>query len=144
LTGRGGDVLIVDDPTKANDANSQVVLEAANDWFRNTARSRLNDQSKSLVVVTQQRLHADDLSGTLIDRGWPSLVIPAIATEAQDYAIADDEVYRRPPGELLQPNRDRPETLEEIKLEVGSRIFPASFSLATLPVSPASRMTTRP
>jgi hypothetical protein len=75
LTGRGGDVLIVDDPTKANDANSQVVLEAANDWFRNTARSRLNDQSKSLVVVTQQRLHADDLSGTLIDRGWPSLVI---------------------------------------------------------------------
>jgi hypothetical protein len=127
LTGRGGDVFIVDDPTKANDANSQVALEAANEWFRNTARSRLNDQTKSLVVVTQQRLHADDLSGTLKDRGWPSLVIPAIATEAQDYAVADGEVYRRPVGELLQPNRDRPEAMEEIRREVGSRIFAAQY-----------------
>ena len=111
LTGRGGDIFIIDDPTKANDANSQVALEAANEWFRNTALSRLNDQSKSLVVVTQQRLHTDDLSGVLIERGWPSLVIPAIATEAQDYAVSDGEVYHRPAGELLQPDRDRPEVI---------------------------------
>ena len=127
LTGRGGDIFIIDDPTKANDANSQVALEAANEWFRNTALSRLNDQSKSLVVVTQQRLHTDDLSGVLIERGWPSLVIPAIATEAQDYAVADGEVYHRPAGELLQPDRDRPEAIEEIKLSVGSRIFAAQY-----------------
>ena len=123
LTGRGGDVFIIDDPTKANDANSQVALEAANEWFRNSARSRLNSQSKSLVVVTQQRLHAKDLSGTLIDSGWPSLVIPAVAIETQNYAVADGEVYRRPSGELLQPDRDGPDTIEEIKREVGSRIF---------------------
>src|SRR6516162_2370125 len=127
LTGRGGDIFIIDDPTKANDANSQVALEAANEWFRNTALSRLNDQSKSLVVVTQQRLHTDDLSGALIERGWSSLVIPAIATEAQDYAVSDGEVYRRPTGELLQPDRDRPEVIEEIKLSVGSRIFAAQY-----------------
>ena len=127
LTGRGGDIFIIDDPTKANDANSQVALEAANEWFRNTALSRLNDQSKSLVVVTQQRLHSDDLSGVLIERGWPSLVIPAIATEPQDYAVSDGEVYHRPAGELLQRDRDRPEVVEEIKLSVGSRIFAAQY-----------------
>jgi len=127
LTGRGGDVFIIDDPTKANDANSQVALEAANEWFRNSARSRLNRQSKSLVVVTQQRLHAKDLSGTLIDSGWPSLVIPAVAIETQNYAVADGEVYRRPSGELLQPDRDGPDTIEEIKREVGSRIFAAQY-----------------
>src|SRR6516162_5666819 len=127
LTGRGGDIFIIDDPTKANDANSQVALEAANEWFRNTALSRLNDQSKSLVVVTQQRLHTDDLSGALIERGWPNLVIPAIATEAQDYALSDGEVYHRPAGELLQPDRDRSEAIEEIKLSVGSRIFAAQY-----------------
>jgi hypothetical protein len=127
LTGRGGDVFIIDDPTKANDANSEVALEGANEWFRNTALSRLNDQSKSLVVVTQQRLHTDDLSGVLIERGWPSLVIPAIATESQDYAVADGEVYHRATGELLQPDRDRPEAIEEIKLSVGSRIFAAQY-----------------
>jgi predicted phage terminase large subunit-like protein len=127
LTGRGGDVFIIDDPTKANDANSEVALEGANEWFRNTARSRLNDLSQSLVVVTQQRLHTDDLSGVLIERGWPSLVIPAIATESQDYAVADGEVYYRATGELLQPDRDRPEAIEEIKLSVGSRIFAAQY-----------------
>jgi predicted phage terminase large subunit-like protein len=87
----------------------------------------IQPKSKSLVVVTQQRLHTDDLSGVLIDRGWPSLVIPAIATEPQDYAVADGEVYHRPTGELLQPHRDRPETIEEIKLSVGSRIFAAQY-----------------
>jgi hypothetical protein len=49
-----------------------------------------------------QRLHVDDLSGILIEQGWPSLVLPAIAVEAADYAVAEDEVYHRPAGELLQ------------------------------------------
>jgi predicted phage terminase large subunit-like protein len=127
LTGRGADILIVDDPTKANDAGSKLALEAANEWFRNTALSRVNDPSKSLVAVTQQRLHADDLSGTLIERGWPSLVIPAIATEGQDYLVGNAEIYHRPSGELLQPNRDSVNALEAIKLEVGSRIFGAQY-----------------
>src|SRR5262249_58397642 len=37
LTGRGGGVLIVDDPIKANDAESEIARRAAIDWFRNTA-----------------------------------------------------------------------------------------------------------
>jgi len=48
LTGRGGDVLIVDDPIKANDANAEVALTGAADWFRNTALSRLDDPTQSL------------------------------------------------------------------------------------------------
>ena len=127
LTGRGADILIVDDPIKANDANSRVALEAANEWFRNTAVNRLNNPAKSLVVVTQQRLHTNDLSGTLIESGWPSLVIPAVATESQDYAVGNAEIYRRPAEELLQPNRDSAQTLEDIKREVGSRIFGAQY-----------------
>jgi predicted phage terminase large subunit-like protein len=127
LTGRGGDIIIIDDPTKANDANSQVALETANEWFRNTALSRLNSQSKSLVIVTQQRLHTNDLSGTLLDQGWPSLIIPAVAIEAENYAVAEGEVYHRPSGELLQPERDSPEVIEEIKRNVGSRIFAAQY-----------------
>jgi predicted phage terminase large subunit-like protein len=127
LTGRGADILIVDDPIKANDANSRVALEAANEWFRNTAVNRLNNPAKSLVVVTQQRLHGNDLSGILIEGGWPNLVIPAVATESQDYAVGNAETYHRPAEELLQPNRDSAQTLEDIKREVGSRIFGAQY-----------------
>lgn len=127
LTGRGGRILIVDDPTKANDANSKLALEATVEWFRNTAFSRLDHPSKRLFVVTQQRLHADDLSGVLIERGWPTLVIPAITNEAQDYAVGKTEIYHRPAGELLQPNRDSLQTLDETKRELGSRIFAAQY-----------------
>lgn len=127
LTGRGGDVLIIDDPIKANDANSQVALTGAADWFRNTALSRLDDPTQSLIVVTMQRLHVDDLSGILIEQGWPSLAIPAIATEPADYIVDRGETYHRPVGQLLQPNRDSAEAMEELRQQVGSRIFAAQF-----------------
>lgn len=127
LTGRGGDVLIIDDPIKANDANSKVALDAANAWFRNTALSRLDNPATSLILVTMQRLHTDDLSGILIETGWPKLVLPAIATEDADYFVADGEVYQRPAGQLLQPDRDSAEALEGIRREVGSRIFAAQY-----------------
>jgi predicted phage terminase large subunit-like protein len=127
LTGRGGDILIIDDPTKANDAGSQVALASADEWFRNTAMSRLDNPAKSLVLVAQQRLHVSDLSGILIDKKWPSLVIPAIATESVDYPVGDDEVYNRPTGQVLQPDRDCAEAFEAIKREVGSHIFAAQY-----------------
>jgi predicted phage terminase large subunit-like protein len=127
VTGRGADVFIIDDPTKSNDAYSAVALETANEWFRSTALSRRNNPAKTLMLVVQQRLHTNDLSGTLIELGWPSLVMPAIATEPQDYSIANGEVYHRPPEALLQPDWDSREELEKIKIEIGSRNFAAQY-----------------
>ncbi len=115
LTGRGGDALIIDDPIKANDANSEVALKAASDWFRNTALSRLDDPKDSLIIATMQRLHVDDLAGILIEQGWPPLAIPAIATEPADYVVGEGEVFHRPVGQLLQPDRDSAEAIEEIR-----------------------------
>jgi predicted phage terminase large subunit-like protein len=127
LTGRGADIFIIDDPTKSNDASSEVALEASNEWFRTTALSRRNNPAKTLMLVVQQRLHTKDLSGTLIELGWPSLVMPAIATEAQDYVIADGEVYHRSTEELLQPDWDNRDELEKIRIEIGSRNFAAQY-----------------
>jgi predicted phage terminase large subunit-like protein len=63
----------------------------------------------------------------LIEHGWASLVMPAIATEGQDYATADGEVYHQPAGELLQPDWDSRDELEKIKIEIGSRNFAAQY-----------------
>jgi predicted phage terminase large subunit-like protein len=127
LTGRGGDVLILDDPIKANDAESEVARRAATDWFRNTALSRLDDPAESVICIAMQRLHVDDLSGILIEQGWPSLVLPAIALDAADYVIGEDEFYHRPVGQLLQPQRDNPEAIDELRREIGSRVFAAQY-----------------
>jgi predicted phage terminase large subunit-like protein len=126
LTGRGGDLLIVDDPVKADDADSQVALAGANKWFHNTALNRL-DSADSLVIVTMQRLHTEDLAGVLIDKGWPSLVLPQIATETRSYFVAKDETYTRRAGELLQPDRDRAEVFESKQQEIGSRLWAAQY-----------------
>jgi len=127
LTGRGGEVLIIDDPIKANDAGSQVALMNANNWFRTTALSRLDDHQNCLILVTMQRLRVDDLAGTLIEQGWPCLAIPAIASEPADYPLGENEFYHRAAGELLQPDRDSLEMLEEFKQHLGSHIFAAQF-----------------
>ena len=127
LTGRGGGVLIVDDPIKANDAESEVARKAASEWFRNTALSRLDDPAESLVCVAMQRLHVDDLAGIMIEQGWPKLVLPAIAIEAADYVIGEEEVYHRPAGQLLQPERDSPAAIDELRREIGSRVFAAQY-----------------
>jgi predicted phage terminase large subunit-like protein len=127
LTGRGCNYLIIDDPNKADDANSDASLQRSIDWFHNTALTRLDDPATSIVIVTMQRLHMDDLSGILIERGWPKLVLPAIAIEAEDYILGDGEIYRRPVGELLQPKRDTMETFETTKSQIGSRIFAAQY-----------------
>jgi predicted phage terminase large subunit-like protein len=104
-----------------------VARRAANDWFRNTALSRLDDPSNSLIAIAMQRLHVDDLSGILIESGWPKLVLPAIATEPADYLVSEDEVYHRPAGQLLQPARDSAEAIDELKREIGSRVFAAQY-----------------
>ena len=92
-----------------------------------TVASRLDHPSLGLIIVTMQRLHVDDLAGILIESGWPTLAIPAIATEPTDYVVAADEVYSRPAGEVLQPDRNCIEILDEIKRQIGSRHFAAQY-----------------
>src|SRR5215471_4361421 len=60
LTGRGGNLIIIDDPTKPDDAFSEVKRSAANQWFTNTLLSRLDDKRTGAIAVVMQRVHIDD------------------------------------------------------------------------------------
>lgn len=127
LTGRGGGWIILDDIMKADDAMSPTALEAVMEWFKHTVRSRLDDPAHDRIIVTQQRLHRDDLSGMLIRGKWPLISIPAIATVAANYRIADDEVVQVAPGDILQPDRMNKEVLDDIKRDVGSHVFESHY-----------------
>ena len=61
LTGRGADIIIIDDPLKADDALSGSRRSSVNEWYDNTLRSRLNSQEGGAIIIVMQRLHADDL-----------------------------------------------------------------------------------
>jgi hypothetical protein len=130
--------LIIDDPLKGDDANSQVALDGANEWFRDTASGRLDSLTDYLIFVTMQRLHENDLSGMLIEQGWPCLAVPMIALEPADFLIGKDSFYPRPAGEALQPNRDSLGAILERKRQVGDRIWAAQYKQN--PISPEGIM----
>src|SRR5712671_2488658 len=81
LTGRGGNIIIVDDPLKPDDAFSETRRTGANQWFTNTLLSRLDDKRTGAIVIVMQRVHMDDLTGFLLSQSeeWEVLSLPAIA-----------------------------------------------------------------
>lgn len=81
LTGRGADILLVDDPHKDRaDADSVIMRKRAKDWFQAVAYTRLMPPNAAIVIM-QTRWHEDDLAGWLMrehaDENWEILNIPA-------------------------------------------------------------------
>jgi hypothetical protein len=71
LTGKGADVLVIDDPCKnSEEANSLTMREKAWDWYTSTARTRLEPGGS--IVVMSTRWHSDDLVGRLINPEFSS------------------------------------------------------------------------
>ena len=81
LTGRGGEMIIIDDPLKPDDALSEPKRSAANQWFTNTLLSRLDDKRTGSIIIVMQRVHVDDLTGFVLEQSpdWEVLSLPAIA-----------------------------------------------------------------
>jgi predicted phage terminase large subunit-like protein len=127
-------VLIVDDPIKAFDAESETERRRVNDWYDGSFLTRLDDQERGVVVVVHQRLHENDLSGHLLEKGgYELLALPAIATEGETLQIADEQFHTRAIGDVLDPSRLGPATLEGLKASIGSRNFQAQFQQQPVP-----------
>lgn len=134
LTGRGGDIIILDDVIKPSDANSVTVRDSVNEWFKTTLSSRLDNKMTGSIICVMQRLHEHDLSGMLLEQGgWDCLSIPAIAVKDEEIMLARGGVYRRREGELLHPKREPLEVLGELKTAMGSYTFEAQYQQQPMP-----------
>ena len=125
-TGRGADLLIIDDPIKnREDADSLVERERVWGWFRSTAFTRLQPNAK--IIVIQTRWHDDDLSGRLIQQtednadldDWEILRLSAEAM--------DDDPIGRKKGEALWPEWYDKKALKEIRSVLGEREYHALY-----------------
>ena len=114
FTGYGFDLLIIDDPIKnRQEANSAVYREHLWEWWRSTARTRLEPDGSIIVVMT--RWHEDDLSGRLLAGGgerWEHIRLPALAEEM-------DPLGRRE-GDPLWPERYGLDALSIVREAIGS------------------------
>jgi hypothetical protein len=136
FTGRGADIIIIDDPLKAGDAQSETARSNVNDWYGTTLLSRLNNKEQGAIILVMQRLHEDDLAGKLLrDAGvWRHLDLPAIAEEDQKIQIGPDKFYHRKRGEALHPERESLAQLEEIRREMTSLSFSAQYLQRPVPL----------
>ena len=64
ITGRGADLLIIDDPHSEQDALSPTAMESAYEWYTSGPRQRLQPGGKIVLVMT--RWSNKDLAGKLI------------------------------------------------------------------------------
>jgi predicted phage terminase large subunit-like protein len=135
LTGRGGNLVIIDDPLKPQDAQSQSARDSLKQWYSNTLLSRLDQKTEGSIIVVMQRLHLDDLVGHLLEQGgWRHLNLPAISEEEQTIRLSDTRCLRRRVGDLLHPERESQTALDELKRSMGSMEFSAQYQQAPVPI----------
>ena len=128
LTGRGGNLLILDDPLSAQDAHSERARESLKQWYANTLLSRLDNKAEDAIIVVTQRLHVDDLVGHLREQGdWTELSLPAIAEVEQVVLLGPERYHHRKVGELLHPEREPKWALDNLKHTMGSIDFAAQY-----------------
>ena len=83
ITGRGADLLIIDDPHSEQDALNVTALERAYEWYTSGPRQRL--QPGGAIVVVMTRWNMKDLTGMLLKAQkelksdqWEIIEFPAI------------------------------------------------------------------
>ncbi len=135
LTGRGGNLIIIDDPHKPEEVYSDTRRQAVLDWHGTTLFSRLDNKSKDVIILIQQRLHEEDLAGYLLPSGeWTHLNLPALAEEEHTIALPQNRVYVRRVGECLDPHREPLDVLNAIKKDIGSAAFAAQYQQRPTPL----------
>lgn len=118
ITGRGGDLIVIDDPFKnAEEAASATTRENVWQWYLSTLYTR--QAPGAAIVLVQTRWHRDDLAGRLLAEAaaggeqWEVIDLPAIAEEGGD-------ALGRAPGTPLWPERFDAAALADVRRTLGS------------------------
>lgn len=128
VTGRGADVMIIDDPIKGREeADSETYRRKIKDWYASTAYTRLMPGGAVIMVLT--RWHEDDLAGWALaehqHENWEVISMPAVAEHGDRLG--------RPVGEALWPEFYPIERLDDIKRTIGMREWNALYQQRPTP-----------
>jgi hypothetical protein len=141
LTGRGADLIIIDDPLKPDEALSDSRRKAVNEWYDHTLLSRLNDKATGCIIIIMQRLHQDDLVGHVVEQEkWEVVAFPAIAEEDEAHLIESPlgrYLFRRKVGDALHAHRESADTLAHIRQTVGEYVFASQYQQNPTPLGGA-------
>lgn len=141
VTGKGGNIHIIDDPIDAQDADkhSGIAIRKVNDWFDNTFYSRLRDKKNGVIIIIMQRLHHMDLTGHLLASKldtYEHCCIPAIEDhrDGKLYAFGNFAKWRRE-GNMLCEKIEGKVELDKAKERLGTIGFAGQYQQRPTPKS---------
>ena len=116
MTGRGGDIIILDDILDEQDAISDTAMGNTWEWYESGPRQRL--QPNGAIILINTRWKTDDVAGRLLKMQsnikadqWEVLEFPAIL----------------PSGNPLWPEYWKLEELEKVKFSIGLKKWNAQW-----------------
>jgi len=134
-TGKGGNFLICDDPNNVVDGESKTMREKTKDWFNRGFSTRMNDPKNDVIIVVQQRLHQEDISGHILDndenKEWVKLILP-MEYEKKNHTktiilpTTGDKVWEDPrfeEGQLLAEKRFSSKEIKGLKQRLGAYAY---------------------
>lgn len=130
LTSQRGDRLIIDDPHSTEMAESPTERANTTRKFREGAINRLNDQERSAIIVIMQRLHEDDIAGTILKlkMGYTHLMLPMeFEPERRSTTSIGFTDPRTHDGDLLDPIRFSRETIDALKRDTTSYAYAGQY-----------------
>lgn len=132
FTGRGADVMIIDDPLKnAEEAFSPTIRGHLIDWYTTTIRTRL--QAGASIILVLARWHHEDLAGWILEQidddwdgdPWEEFRMPMLAEE--------EDMLLRPVGTPLWPEMFDLDYCERTRKSVGPMTWSSLYQQRPTP-----------
>lgn len=132
LTGFGGSFNVLDDPNNVSEGESDAIRNSTNDTISAAWSTRVNNPKKAVQLIVQQRIHAKEVSGYImendVDKEWVRCIIPMEFEEnrrAKTIILpsTNGKVWQDPrkkEGELLWPAMYGEKELRSLKNMLGS------------------------
>jgi predicted phage terminase large subunit-like protein len=131
-TGEGGNIIIIDDANSASEAFSEAKITEVLDWYDNAVSTRLNNSKKGVIIIVQQRLAVNDLTGHLLENNpdeWVHLCLPMRFEQDRrtfNFIYGPDKEpwtdWRLQEGELLWPERFGEPEIQRLEKTMGATI----------------------
>ena len=89
--------------------------------------TRLDNPARGSIIVVHQRLHEDDLTGHLLNKGtWTHISLPLVATDTQTFRIGN-RVWTRQAGEAFVPALYPEDVIDRLRTQNGTAFFSAQY-----------------
>jgi predicted phage terminase large subunit-like protein len=133
VTGFHANYQVIDDPNKPEEL-TKLALQDTREWMGRTMASRWRrpPEINSLILI-MQRLHCDDLSQEIIDRGAVHICLPANFDPSRRTVTSYGRDPRTQPGELMDPVRLPQTLIDTMRRTLGPMNAAAQLDQAPVP-----------